>query len=495
MKKGMGLICITVFLLAGCGNRIQESEVPGTDVTVAQSKESVTEETQIQGGAIQGKEEIPDNLITFDEKKIHIPQLEQDYEIWLFSDSHITLENGTEEEQTALYAAERKQVFTNDTGFSSDIIFSQFIDRANEKKPDLILFGGDIIDFPSEANVTFLKNELQRLEVPYIMTYGNHDWTFPWEYMTEQGVAAYHSLFEECITGNLSSDGSAQLQKKILTSYGNEYAKVLELTDMVVVAIDNSSNQVAPDALTVLEQAYDLNKPVILLQHVPFSTEALIARAAQDWGSPVTLGMQVHGGIAPNDVSKRVWDMTHEEESLIKAVFAGHAHFAYEEALSDTTVEIITDAAYKGKATKIFLKKNKEHQYFCDKFTLTVDDKQFDLKEIDPELSSVSELYPIAGEQLYVMGRVDENVNSLMVYDFGEEAFIFAEHGATMCWVQDKFDTVRYLKDNMVYDLEGNVIFAPDESNLISMIEYVVEDFKVTVTDTNHENPQEIWIE
>ena len=55
--------------------------------------------------------------------------------------------------------------------------------------------------------------------------------------------------------------------------------------------------------------------------------------------------------------------------------------------------------------------------------------------------------------------------------------------------------TVRYLKDNVVYDLEGNVIFLPDESNLVSMIEYVVEDFKVTVVDVNHENPQEIWIE
>lgn len=490
MKKRMGLIWIAVLLLAGCGNSTEESKIPGADVSVVQTDESVATEAETQEEKV-----IPDNLIAFDEKKIYIPQLEQDYEIWLFSDSHITLADGSEDEQTAAYVAERKQVFTNDTGFASDVLFSQFIDKANEKKPDLILFGGDIIDFPSEANVTFLKSELQRLEVPYIMAYGNHDWTFPWEYMTEQGISAYHSLFEEFITGNLAADDSAKLQKNILAIYGNEYAAVLEFTDMVVVAIDNSSNQVAPDALTLLEQAYTLGKPVILLQHVPFSTEALIARAAQDWGSPVTLGMQVHGGIAPNDVSKKVWDMTHDDESLIKAVFAGHTHFAYEEALSEATMEVIADAAYKGKATKIFLQKNKEHQYFCDKFTLTVDDKQFDLKELDPELSSVSELYPIAGEQLYIMGRVDENVNSLMVYDFTEEAFVFAEHGTTMCWVQDKFETVRYLKDNVVYDLEGNVIFLPDESNLVSMIEYVVEDFKVTVTDTNHENPQEIWIE
>ncbi len=466
MKKWMWLL-LAAIMISGCGN---VKENTGTDIEgestqeiaeISEEEESVLEET-----------EIPDNLVSFDETKIHIPQLMQDYEIWFLADSHIIVEDGSEDEQTVAYAEERKPVFNNETGFASDVIFSQFIDKANEEKPDLVLFGGDIIDFPSDANVAFLKKELQRLEVPYTMTYGNHDWTFPWEYMTEVGSATYRPMIEEAM-------GEA----------------VLELEDFVVVSVDNSSNQVAPESLEAVNQATATGKPVILLSHVPLSTEELVTKAKDNWANPVTLGMQVHGGIAPNDVSKELWDMTHEEESLIKAVLAGHVHFAYEEALSESTVEIITDAAFKGKATKIFLQKNKEHQYFCDKFTLTVDDKQFDLTEIDPEISSVSELYPIAGEQLYILGRVDENANSLMVYDFTEEKFVFAEHGTTMCWVQDKFETVRYLKDNVVYDLAGNIIFQPDESNLVSMIEYVVEDFKVTVTDANHENPQEIWIE
>ena len=136
-----------------------------------------------------------------------------------------------------------------------------------------------------------------------------------------------------------------------------------------------------------------------------------------------------------------------------------------------------------------------QHEYFCDKFMLTVDDKQFDLTSIDSEISSVSELYPITDDQLYILGRVDENYNSLMIYDFTTEEIIFAEHGSTMCWVQNKFETVRYLKDNVVYDLAGNIIYQADESKLINMIEYVVEDFKVTVTDLNYENPEEIWVE
>lgn len=460
MKKKI-VILVAALLLTGCGTKTENTNPTEEVAETVSTEEAALEEVGI-----------PDNLVSFDETMIHIPQLEQDYEIWFLADSHIIVEDGSEDEQTAAYAAERKPVFENGSGYSSDVIFSQFIDKANEQKPDLVLFGGDIIDFPSEANVAFLTSELQRLTVPYRMAYGNHDWTFPWEYMTETGSATYRPMIEDIMTGNSP-----------------------EFEDMTVVAIDNSSNQVAPEALAALEQAYDAGKPIILLQHVPLSTEELIAKAKENWTNPVTLGMQVHGGIAPNEASTGLWHMTHDDESLIKAVLAGHVHFAHEEALSESTVEIITDAAFKGKATKIFLQKNKEHQYFCDKFTLTVDDKQFDLKEIDPEISSVSELYPIAGEQLYILGRVDENVNSLMVYDFTEEEFVFTEHGTTMCWVQDKFETVRYLKDNVVYDLAGNIIYQPDESNLVSMIEYVVEDFKVTVTDANHENPQEIWIE
>lgn len=135
------------------------------------------------------------------------------------------------------------------------------------------------------------------------------------------------------------------------------------------------------------------------------------------------------------------------------------------------------------------------HEYHCDKFLLTVDGNQIDLTTINPELSSVSELYSIADEQLYLLGRIDENYNSLMIYDFTQEKVIFSEHGTTMCWVQGKSETVRYLKDNVVYDIDGNIIYQPEDGKLISMIEYVVDDFMVTVTDLNYENPEEIWIE
>lgn len=160
------------------------------------------------------------------------------------------------------------------------------------------------------------------------------------------------------------------------------------------------------------------------------------------------------------------------------------------------------EAASTLPAEDIIVEENSEsvreepaHQYYCDTFLLTVDEKQHDLSLLVPALSSVSELYPISDDYLYILGRIDENTNAMFVYDFIKEDFSLIVEGSTMCWVQNKFETLRYLKDNVVYDYEGNIIFEADEAHLISMIEYVVEDFMITVTDMNYENPEEIWLE
>lgn len=472
MKKWIGVLGL-LLVLTGCAQSEKTEEVT----------ETVVQETEA------AVEEITKEVLTWDEKSVTVPGLKQDYEIWFMADAHITLVGDEESDEITQYAAERTPGFANNMGVSSDAIFSAFIDEANEEQPDMILFGGDILDFPSEANLAFLQSELDRLMVPYVFTMGNHDWTFPWEYMTPEGSEKYRPLYDGYRYGNWKEAQGVT----VVNTFENGFAGLIELSDMVILSMDNSSNQVALEALEVVEMAYATEKPIVLLQHVPYSTENLIAEAKKSWNNPVTLGMQVHGGIAPNEASTDLWYKTHEEESPIKLVLAGHIHFPYEEALSEATMQMVTDAAFKGNVMKVQI--TGVYQYFCDKFMLTVDKKQFNLKDVEPDLSSVSELLPITNEQLYILGRIDENSNALLIYDFEKKEFVFQDRGNTLCWVQDDYDSVRYLKDNVVYDVNGNVIYEAKDSEIISMIEYVEKDFKVSVTDTNHENLQEIWIE
>lgn len=324
MKKTIAsMFCF--LLLAGCAQQEPEKQEDHTEKEIEET--SASEEITIG-----------DSVISWDEKYVVIPELQNEYEVWFFADSHIIITDDSAPEEVQNYAAERQPVFANNMGVEPARIFTQFIEQANAEQPDLILFGGDILDFPSDANIAFLKEELGKLSVPYLFIMGNHDWTYPWEYMTPEGAQKYRPLLEE-ITGT------------------DSYVGITEWEDIVFLAIDNSSNQVAQEAAEGIEQVYAMGKPIVLVQHVPFSSEALIARAKEDWANPVTLGMQVHGGIPVNPVSDALYKNVLDDESQIRLVLAGHVHFAYEEQIAGRTTEIITDAAFKGKAVKVYLSK------------------------------------------------------------------------------------------------------------------------------------------
>ena len=329
MKKILVFI-LCILLLTGCGEKVQ------TEQNEAQV-ETAEPQTSQEAEMIQITQETEENFgLTWAKKSVVIPELEKDYEVWFFADSHIIIPDENASEEVVNYTVERMPVFETDLEADSAQIFSEFIEEANAKQPDVILFGGDIIDFPSEANLAFLKEELDKLTVPYLFVMGNHDWTYPWEYMTAESAEQYRPLLEEIIGGS-------------------SYAQMLEMEDIIFLAVDNSSNQVAQEAVEAIEEAYSVGKPIVLVQHVPFSTENLIARAKEDWNSPVTLGMQVHGGIAPNEASTNLFFKVFDDATNIRVVLAGHVHFPYEEQVSDSTVEMITDAAYKGNAVKLFL--------------------------------------------------------------------------------------------------------------------------------------------
>lgn len=320
MKKVWILVSICILFLAGCSHTESDFASESTE-DVEKPEEAFS--------------------ILWEEQDIIIPELSNDYEVWFMADSHMIIPDENADEQVRAYEAERMPVFTNEAKIASSEIFTEFIEQANAEKPDLILFGGDILDFPSEKNIAFLKDELEKLTIPYLFVMGNHDWTYPWEYMTPEGAEKYRPLVEE-ITGM------------------NSYAGLVEWEDIVFLAVDNSSNQVAPEAVPVIEQAYATRKPIVLVQHVPFSTENLIARAKEDWQNPVTLGMQVHGGIPVNAVSDALYKNALDDESQIRLVLAGHVHFAYSEQMSENTTEIIADAAFKGKAVKLHLTAERE---------------------------------------------------------------------------------------------------------------------------------------
>ena len=242
------------------------------------------------------------------EEYLVIEGLEKEYELLFLTDTHVIVQSEEDDAQITANADGRYPVFMDAIGVSAAEQFPYWMEYANEREVDAVLFGGDIIDYPSSSNVEFLNENLSELEMPYLYTLGNHDWTYPWEYMTDKAKQEYIPMLQPVIAEN----GTIE---------------IMDMEDFLVVSVDNSSGQVHPDALEQYLQVLEQGKPVIVLVHVPFMTQSVLGKAKEVWDSPVVIGAGNYGGIYPSEESTAFIEATTAEDSPVIAVLAGHVHF------------------------------------------------------------------------------------------------------------------------------------------------------------------------
>ena len=326
-KTGTLFFCIlSAFLLYGCGAGSPSAPSLPDNPPAASVQESESVNTPaIDKNKYSG--------LHIAQKTLVIPGIEKNYDLLFLSDTHMIVLDGTEDTQVTENALPRTGLFKDADGKDSYENFPKWMEYANETETDMLLLGGDIIDFPSEANLNFLAQNLDALKIPYCYTLGNHDWTYPWEYMTETGRQQYRPLF-------------APFMKE------NPAASITEYEELVILCVDNSSNQVEAEALPVMEEALAMGKPVIVLLHVPFSTETLLEQASTVWSSPVSVGMADRGGIFPDANTIAFQDKILGEDSSVVCVLAGHVHFPDEAMLTDSVVQFVAGPGYEiGRAS------------------------------------------------------------------------------------------------------------------------------------------------
>lgn len=289
---------------------------------------------------------------TVTEETIFVEGLEGEYTLLFLTDTHVLAGQGDSEQEKQLYL-ERSPQFVSKEGVSSKDQFGVWIDYANEQKVDAVILGGDIIDVPTAPNIAFLEEQLGKLNMPYLYANGNHDWTFPWEYMTEKAREEYLPRFEK------------------LMPLGNDF-QVLELPGLMVVAVDNSGNQVTEAGLEGFrdlcgtydareqESVASVEKPVVAVAHVPFMTQSVLAHAREVWDTPVVLGAGNYGGIYPNEVSQEFVDLMTSKDSPVELVLAGHVHFYDKDVINGEreVTQIVGGAGFLGEAVLIHIQGN-----------------------------------------------------------------------------------------------------------------------------------------
>lgn len=284
-----------------------------------------------------GEEEEWKQLIV--EEEIEIEGISGQYELLFLTDTHIIVMDEADVDRIEDNARSRLSLFRNREGISSAGQFDEWIKFANNEELDGLLLGGDIIDYPSRANITYLEGQLEKLTMPYLYALGNHDWTYPWEYMTEWGEDTYLPLLEPYMKG----------ESAIHTQDFGEF---------LVVAVDNSGNQINEEVLPVYEEVLKEGKPVIVMAHVPFLTQSVLTKAKKAWTQPVVIGGGNYGGIYPDETSQKFIDMTTAADSPVALVLAGHVHFYDKDYMEGEkkVLQIVGDAGYGGNAVLLHIR-------------------------------------------------------------------------------------------------------------------------------------------
>lgn len=272
------------------------------------------------------------------EETVYVEGLEREYTLLFLTDTHVIIPDKDASAQAAENEQARMPMFLHETGVTPAEQFPEWVRYANEIKADAFLLGGDIIDTPSPSNLEWLEEQLAGLDMPYLYVNGNHDWTYPWEYMTDTGKEAYLPLLAPYMGGNTAIHS-------------------LDLGEITVVGIDDSTNQVNGDVFPEYEQLLQEGKPVVVVAHVPFMTQSVLGRAREVWNSPVVIGAGNYGGIYPNEDSEKFEAVTTSPYSPVELVLAGHVHFYDKDIIEGekNVLQLVGGAGFKGEALLIHL--------------------------------------------------------------------------------------------------------------------------------------------
>lgn len=281
-----------------------------------------------------------EDLLNIGTATVVIPGLTKEYTFLHVTDTHMS---SFSEEDLASWTPSRVTYNTNRrNAFVANGIFAEerfpvFFNYANKIGADGMFLTGDLIDFPSEKNISTLYSNAASISGKPIFNLGNHDWNYSDDYMTSNAVATYKPLFTELCGGDTD-------------------LSVVEYDEFIIAAVDNSADVVTDATVAKFFALYEKNKPIILLVHVPLHADTLAPDVKAAWGGRnITMGIGAMG----NDwqsVRDFYTSVCLDEDSPVVAVFAGHVHFNHEDAFPNGVMQYVTSAGYFGDCRVVTIK-------------------------------------------------------------------------------------------------------------------------------------------
>jgi predicted phosphodiesterase len=197
--------------------------------------------------------------------------------------------------------------------------FEQAVDTAKKDGVDAILLVGDILSFPTLANVEYAKKKLDECGVPWIYIAGNHDWHF------------------EGLSGSSTQLRETWVEKRLMPLYkdGDDPMMFSHVIKGVrIVAIDNSTYLLSRAQVDFWKSEAAKGDPIVLMMHIPLyvKTGPKGCCASPHWGAALDWAWEIER--RPRWIEKATPKTFEFREAVLSTlnlvgVFTGHAHQAF----------------------------------------------------------------------------------------------------------------------------------------------------------------------
>ncbi len=319
-----------------------DQKEPSTVVTETIPEETATEtETEPSETEETTEEEVfypaPSYDFQIEDVYVIIPDLKEDYTIAWVSDLHMLSDHEVSEDITkeALETInERYETLSvTEDGMHGEELLPEIIDYLNYTNPDAVVFGGDLLDYCSRHQIDTLKKEWDRLRFkPEQMLYlrSDHD------------CGVWYS------GDRLTQEDAYKMQAEI-DGYDPKQIYI-DLDEVRIIGVNLSYQNISDEDLKYTLAAYETDKPVIAVTHVPYysTTDPSLAEysmAARNtlyyWG-PIS-------DYVPNENTQKLFEKIYAEpECQVKQVLAGHVHATWDGLINFTTPEHIFSPVFSG---------------------------------------------------------------------------------------------------------------------------------------------------
>lgn len=278
---------------------------------------------------------------TDDEATIRIEGLSREVRVLHVTDSHLSQIDERDAEHVDACSDFRERFGSrrqdeDGNNIFAEVTFEETMVGAAGQNLDLVAHTGDLIHFPSKANLESAAQSLAKSQTDFIYTAGNHDWHFP---------------------GTENVDGLRETVWPALESLhrGHPSHCARDAGGIRFLAVDDSNYQIREEQLAFVRESLAAGLPTVLLIHIPLSLATLRDRTIERWKAPILLGdpdwnMESRDRWHAGEDTSATLDFVRTVSTApnLAAVLCGHIHFPHADAVSPRAVQYVTAPGYAG---------------------------------------------------------------------------------------------------------------------------------------------------